>query len=220
MPARTRSARSGHKSGPWYAAAHELAVLVVMELEYYRRQFFIRVRTTPLSQNIYHDWTVAMVWGGAESLKGWYVYDDDKVAWTNKRAQAFRRRVQRFAKRSGFTKELGGAWFAEDLYYAAVATLVDDGVVSKWVRRRDVHGGPMAQAVEWGLASGSDVYWAEKLAVSFLGPYFGAVDEHSGLPVEKQLEVLRHARFVGPDAAPQPRWSVHRNYCTTHYNAW
>ena len=85
MPARTRSARSGHKSGPWYAAAHELAVLVVMELEYCRRQFFIRVRTTPLSQNIYHDWTVAMVSGGAESPKGWYVYDDDKVARINKR---------------------------------------------------------------------------------------------------------------------------------------
>ena len=35
------------------------------------------------------------------------------------------------------------------------------------------------------------MYWAEKLAVGFLGPYFGAIDEHSGLPVEKQLEVLR-----------------------------
>ena len=51
----------------------------------------------------------------------------------------------------------------------------------------------------------------EKLAVSFLGPYSGVIDEHSGLPVEKQLEVLRRVRFVGPDVAPQPRWSVHRN---------
>jgi len=57
-----------------------LAVLVVVELEYCRQQFFIRVRHTSLSQNIYHDWTVAMGWGGAESLKGWYVDDDDKVA--------------------------------------------------------------------------------------------------------------------------------------------
>ena len=69
----------------------------------------------------------------------------------------------------------------------------------------------MVQAVEWGVASGSDMYWAEKLAVRFLGPYFGAVDKHSGLPAEKQLEVLRRVRFVGPDAAPQPRWSAHRN---------
>ena len=69
----------------------------------------------------------------------------------------------------------------------------------------------MAQAVEWGVASGSDMYWAEKLAVGFLGPYFGAIDEHSGLPVEMQLEVLGRVRFVGPDAAPQPLWSVHRN---------
>ena len=191
--------------------AHELAPFVVVELGYCRQQFFVRVGTTPLSQNIYHDWTVAMAWEGSESLKGWYVDDDDKVARINRRAQAFKRRVQRFAKRSGLTKELGGARFAEDLYYAAVVTLVDDGVVSKWVRRRDVWGGPKAQAAEWGFASGSDMYWMEKLAVSFLGPYFGAIDEHSGLPVEKQLEVLRRVRFVGPDAAPQPRWSVHRN---------
>ena len=115
MPARTRSTWSGHKSGPWRPAAHEFAVLVVMELEYCRQQFFIRSRTTSLSQNIYHNWTVAMAWGGAESLQGWYVYDDDKVARINKRAQAFRRRVQRFAERSGLSKELGGPWFAEDL---------------------------------------------------------------------------------------------------------
>jgi hypothetical protein len=55
------------------------------------------------------------------------------------------------------------------------------------------------------------MYWMEKLAVGFLGPYSGATDEHSGLPVVKQLEVLRRVRFVGPDAAPHPRWSVHRN---------
>ena len=56
------------------------------------------------------------------------------------------------------------------------------------------------------------MYWAEKLAVGFLGPCFGAIDAHSGFPVEMQLEVLRRVRFVGPDAAPQPLWSVHRNF--------
>ena len=80
-----------------------------------------------------------------------------------------------------------------------------------WVRRRDIRGRSKAQAAEWGFASGSDMYWMEKLAVGFLGPYFGATDVHSGLPVEKQLEVLRRVRFAGPDAAPQPKWSVHRN---------
>ena len=65
MPARTLSTWSGHRRGGWHAAAHELAVLVVVELEYCRQQFFIRVRPTSLSQNIYHDWTVAMAWGGA-----------------------------------------------------------------------------------------------------------------------------------------------------------
>ena len=65
------------------------------------------------------------------------------------------------------------------------------------------------------------MYWAEKLAVGFLGPYFGAIGEHSGLPVEMQLEVLRRVRFVGPDAAPQPLWSVRRSIATlTCYNAW
>ena len=64
-----------------------------------------------------------MVWGGAESLKGWYVDDEDKVARINKRAQAFRRRVQRFAKRIGFGKEIGGPWYAEDLYYPGTGRL-------------------------------------------------------------------------------------------------
>ena len=99
-----------------------------------------------------------MGWGGAESLKGWYVDDDDKVAQINKRSQSFRQRVRRFAASYGFGRELEGSCFAEDLYYAALATLVDDGVVSKWVRRRDVRGGPKAQAAEWGFASGSDMY--------------------------------------------------------------
>ena len=128
MPARTRSTWSGHQSGPWHAAAHELAVLVVVELEYCRQQFFIRVRPTSLSQNIFHDWTVAMAWGGAESLKGWYVDDDDKVARINRRSKSFRERVRRLAMRYGFSKELGGSLYAEDVYYAAVATLVDNGL--------------------------------------------------------------------------------------------
>ena len=79
MSARTRSTWSGHKSGPCHPVAHELAVLVVVELEYYRQQFFIRASTTSLSQNIHHDYTVATAWGGAESLKGWYVDDESKV---------------------------------------------------------------------------------------------------------------------------------------------
>ena len=170
MPARALSTWSGHQRGGWHAAAHELAVLVVVELEYCRQQFFIRVRRTPLFQDIYHDWTVAMAWGGAESLKGWYVDDNDKVAQINRRAQAFRRRVRRFAKRRGFGKQVGGSSYAEDVYYAAVATLVDDGAVSMWVRRRDVHGGPMAQAAEWGFASGSDMYWIARPSNLFPEP--------------------------------------------------
>ena len=171
----------------------------MVELAYCRRQFFIRVRPTSLSQNIYHDWTVAMVWGGAESLEGWYVDDDGKVARISRRSSAFRERVRKFAMSYGFGREFGGSRYAEGLYYAAVATLVDDGVVTKWVRRRDIRGGPKAQAAEWGFASDSDMYWADKLAVGFLGPYFGAIDEHSGLPVEMQLvEVLRRPlRWAG-----------------------
>ena len=109
MPARTRPTWPGHKSGPWHPTAHELAVMVVVELEYCRKRFFIRVRTASLSQNIYHDWVVAMVWGGAESLKGWYVSDEDKVARINKRSKAIRQRVQRFAARNGLGKKIGGA---------------------------------------------------------------------------------------------------------------
>ena len=91
--------------------------MVVVELEYCRQQFFIRVRPTSLPQNIFHDWTVAMVWGGAESLSGWYVDDDGKVARINKRSKAFRQRVRRFAMSYGFGREEGGSSYAEDLYY-------------------------------------------------------------------------------------------------------
>ena len=126
---------------------------MVVELEYCRQQFFIRVRTTPLSQNILHDWTVAMAWGGAESLKGWYVDDDGKVARINRRSKVFRERVRRFAMSYGFGREAGGSSYAEDAY---VATLVDDGVVTKWVRRRDIRGGSKAQTADWGFANGID----------------------------------------------------------------
>ena len=117
-------------------------------MEYCGQQFFIRARHTSLSQNIFHDWAVAMVWGGAEPLKGWYVDDDDKVARINKRSKTFRQRVRRFAISHGFGREFGGPSYAEDPCYAAVATLVDDGVVTKWVRRRDIRGGTRAQAAE------------------------------------------------------------------------
>ena len=50
-----------------------------------------------------------MAWSGAESLKGWCVDDEDKVARINKRTQAFRRRVRRFAARNGFGKKVGGS---------------------------------------------------------------------------------------------------------------
>ena len=88
--------------------------------------------------------------------------DDGKVARINKRSKAFRRRVRRFAMSYGFGREFGGSCFAaEDLYYAAVATLVDDGVVAKWVRRRDIRGGTRAQAAEWGFArsASADLTW-------------------------------------------------------------
>ena len=103
MPARTRStwsgtewtlARSGARVGGLGGGGVGVLPATVLH----------PCKTTSLSQNIYHDWTVAMAWGGAESLKGWYVDDDDKVARINKRAQAFRRRVRRFAKRSGLRK--------------------------------------------------------------------------------------------------------------------
>ena len=138
MPVRTRSTWSGHKSGPWHPAAHVLAVLVVVEPEYCRQQFFARSRPTSLSKSLFHDWTVSIVRGGAESLRGWYVDDDGKVARINKRSKSFHQRVRRFAMSYGFGRELGGSSYAEDVYYAAVVTLVDDGVVSKWVRRRDI----------------------------------------------------------------------------------
>ena len=51
----------------------------------------------------------------------------------------------------GFGREFGGSSYAEDLYYAAVATLVDDGVAAKWARRRDIRAGVRRKQQSEGL---------------------------------------------------------------------
>ena len=203
MPARVHSSWPVLQSGPFHQAAHDLAVLVVVELEFHRQQFFIPSRATSIQQSIYHDWVVAMAYSGASTLSGWWINDEAKVERINKRAAAFRRRVQRFATARDLGKEVGGANFAADLYFAAIGTLVDDGIVSRWVRRRDGQGGTQKQAALRGELSSRDMYWYEKLKFSHLGPSPGAVDTQSGLPMTVVLEVLRRTRFCGPDAMPQ-----------------
>ena len=204
---------SGIKSGTWHPAAYQLAKLVLIELDFYKHLFFIPSNKTSLAAGVYHDWVVHMAWDGCREWKGWWVSDEGKIDVITKRSAAFKRKVTRFATAAGIDRESHGDKSASDMYFTAVAVLVDDGVVTKWVRRRDVRGRNRAQAAEWGFISGSDCYWYGKLRAGPLGPSGTTLmDPHSGLTVPHQLEILRRTRFVGFDSMPQSDWSVHRNY--------
>ena len=114
---------------------------------------------------------------------------------------------------------LGGKSPAADLYYAAVAVLVEAGTVTKWVRRRDLRKGYYGK--EKCVEPFRDPYWQLKLKCTCLWVPDGAdgaamartrpTDPHSGLRLENQLEVLRRTRAVGVDSLPFPDWAVHRD---------
>ena len=144
---------SGIKSGTWHPAAYQLAKLVLIELDFYKHLF----NKTSLATDVYHDWVVHMAWDGCREWKGWWVSDEGKIDVITKRSAAFKRKVTRFATAAGFDRESHGDRSASDMYFTAVAVLVDDGVVTKWVRRRDVRGRNRAQAAEWGFVSGGCV---------------------------------------------------------------
>ena len=52
---------SGIKSGTWHPAAYQLAKLVLIELDFYKRLFFIPSNKTSLTTDVYHDYRVVEI---------------------------------------------------------------------------------------------------------------------------------------------------------------
>lgn len=206
MPARVHASSSAPQRA-WHPIVENLCDIVLTELKFCDQLFKTPQGATKLLQ----DWAVDIVWHGADKVRDWWVTDEEKSAAADKRAAAFRRRIQRISDSEGITALIGGPRPASDLYFAVVAVLIERKQVTKWVRRRDTIGKLKAD-INRGLTSGRDPFWIEKLYASPLGGS-GIVDmdPHSGLTVISQVEILRRVCFEGPDCLPFFDWTVHRN---------
>ena len=115
------------------------------------------------------------------------------------------RRCSRMLVKYGLTTAVGGKTPAADLYYAAVAKLIETGEVAEWVRRRDLRKGYCGK--DAGAEPFRDPYWQLKLKCNCLWVPDNAADAattrtrptdpHSGLRLENQLEVLRRTSALG-----------------------
>ena len=194
----------------------ELAVAVEKDLSFHRSQWFVPVGRT---SHCYQDWTVAMAYHGAVQLTDRHVERTEAVAACNARSSNMQRRCSRLLVKHGLTTAVGGKSPAADLFYAAVAVLVEAGTVTKWVRRRDLRKGYFGE--DGGAEPFRDPYWQLKLKCTSLWVPDGAdgaavartrpTDPHSGLRLENQLEILRRTRAVGIDSLAFPDWAVHRD---------
>ena len=194
----------------------ELSVAVQADLAFHRSQWFVPVGRT---LHCYQDWAVAMAYHGAVYLTERHEERAEAIAACNKRSSNMQRRCSRMLVKYGLTTAVGSKSPAADLYYAAVAVLVEAGTVTKWVRRRDLRKG--YYGAEKCVEPFRDPYWQLKLKCTCLWVPDDAADAattrtrptdpHSGLRLEHQLEVLRRTRAVGVDSLAFPDWAVHRD---------
>ena len=110
-----------------------------------------------------------------------------------------RRRIEQYKLQSIHTRAP-----ASELYWAVVASLVDDGSVNANVMRRDSPDKRTLKLVDIGKQSVCDPFWLAKLRAGALwvsnvtapapdGPLATpTTDVHSGLPMTAALDVLRH----------------------------
>ena len=195
----------------------ELSVAVELDLAFHRSKWFVPVGRT---LSCYQDWTVAMAYHGAVYLTERHTVNAAAVAECNQRSSNMQRDCSRMLVKHGLTAAVGNKSPAADLYYAAVAVLIDAGKVTKWVRRRDLRKGYYGK--EKCVEPFRDPYWQMKRRCTCLwvpAPDAGAAtarlrptDPHLGLPLELQLEVLRRTRAAGVDSMPMPDWVVHRDH--------
>ena len=196
----------------------ELSAAVEADLAFHRSNWYMPAGRTP---GCYQDWTVAMAYHGAVYLTDRHTAHTSAIAAANRRASAMQRRCSRLLAKYGLTTQIGTKTPAADLYYAAVAVLVDAGKATKWIRRRDLRRG-WAHDPNSALVAHRDPYWELKLKCTCLWlpsppprarkPRPRPIDPHSGLPVTAQLEVLRCTRAIGVDSMPMPEWGVHRDH--------
>ena len=195
LPARVLLNGSELKGGSWHPAAVELSVAVRADLEFHRSQWYVPVGRT---LHCYQDWAVAMAYHGAVYLTERHGERAEAIVACNKRSSNMQRRCSRVLVKYGLTTAVGSKSPAADLYYAAVAVLVEAGTVTKWVRRRDLRKG--FYGAEKCAEPFRDPYWQLKLKCTCLWVPGDAADAattrtrptdpHSGLRLEHQLEVL------------------------------
>ena len=113
----------------------ELSVAVKADLAFHRHKWFVPVGRT-LSR--YQDWTVAMAYHGAVHLAERHTVNVKTVTECNQRSSNLQRRCSRVLVKYRLTTAVESKTPVADLYYAAVAVLIDAGKVTEWVRRRDL----------------------------------------------------------------------------------
>ena len=177
----------------------ELSVAVEADLAFHQAKWFVPVGRI-LSH--YQEWTVAIAYHGAVYLSERHTVKVNAAAECNQRSSNLQRRCSRMLAKYGLTTAVGSKTPAADLYYAAVAVLIDAGKVAEWVRQRDLRKGYYGK--EKCIESFRDPYRQLKLKCTC--PWVTApdddaamarprpIDPHSGLPLELQLEVFRHTR--------------------------
>ena len=132
----------------------ELSVAVEADLAFHRSKWFVPVGR---ALHCHQDWTVARAYHGAVYLTERHTENEVAVAACNQRSINLQRRCSRMLVKYGLTAAVGSKSSAADLYYAAVAVLIDAGKVTKWVRRRDLRKG---------------CYGKEKYVEPFRDPYW------------------------------------------------
>ena len=82
-----------------------------------------------------------MGYHGAVQLTDRHFERKQAVAACNQRSSNMQRRCSRMLVKYGLTTAVGGKTPAADLYYAAIAVLIEAGMVSEWVRRHYLRKG-------------------------------------------------------------------------------
>ena len=184
------------------------------------------------------DWAVNLAWGGANELAasgmmnimrregGRQVdtgtYDDEKRERLRLLGQALqrsmRRRVEQYKLQTVHSRAP-----APELYWAVIASMVDDGTVNANVMRRDAPDPRTLELVKKEQQSICDPFWLAKLRAGSLwlsddgAPTPGeplavpTVDVHTGLLMSATLDILRHLWFRGPDSVASPHFAVWRH---------
>ena len=112
---------------------------------------------------------------------------------------------------------------ASELYWAVIASLVDDGTANANVLRRDAPGQRTLDLVNKGKQSVCDPFWLAKIRAGPLwvsnatAPTSGeplassTIDAHTGLPMTAALDILRHLWFRGSDSLAPAHAAVWRH---------